>query len=177
MEYGSIAEILSESDAVRDATQEFVSGISVEESEQLADGEKWTLRHLFEHVSLVDASLLKLIAMLAAKSERSDAAANTVSDDFTEMLSGVYSKKLEAPDRVQPTGEIPVDKSLLSMEESRRDLAAMGEQLEGTNLMGLKYPHPYFGEMTAPEWMVLRNKHEVRHLDQARVILEKIRQK
>jgi len=176
MEYRSIAEILSEGEAVRAATREFVSGISVAESEHLADGEKWTLRHLFEHVSLVDASLLKLVGMLAAKSEQSDAAANTVSGDFTERLSGVYSSKLEAPDRVQPTGDVAMHESLLSMEESLSALAAMGEKLEGTDLMTLKYPHPYFGEMTAPEWMVLRNKHETRHVRQAQAILEKIRQ-
>ena len=39
MEYKSIAEIISEGETVRVATREFTSGISVAESERLADGE------------------------------------------------------------------------------------------------------------------------------------------
>lgn len=175
MEYKSIAEIISEGETVRVATREFTSGISVAESERLADGEKWTLRELFEHVSLVDSSLLKLIQMLAAKSATSETASNSVAGDFIERMRGVYTKKLEAPDRVRPTGEIAMGDSLNSMEESFAALKVMAESLEGTDLMGLKYPHPYFGEMTAPEWMVLRNAHETRHLEQAKGILAKVR--
>ena len=113
--------------------------------------------------------------MLAAKSATSETASNSVAGDFIERMRGVYTKKLEAPDRVRPTGEIAMGDSLNSMEESFAALKVMAESLEGTDLMGLKYPHPYFGEMTAPEWMVLRNAHETRHLEQAKGILAKVR--
>ncbi|MEZ5423569.1 MAG: DinB family protein [Pyrinomonadaceae bacterium] len=175
MEYRSIAEIISEGETVRAATREFTSGITVAESERLADGEKWTLRELFEHVSLVDSSLLKLIQMLAAKSGPSETTSNSVAGEFIERMNGVYTKKLEAPDRVRPTGNVPMSESLQSIEENFASLKAMAETLEGTDLMGLKYPHPYFGEMTAPEWMVLRNAHETRHVEQAKGILAKVR--
>lgn len=175
MEYRSIAEIISEGETVRAATREFTAGISVAESERLADGEKWTLRELFEHVSLVDSSLLKLVQMLAAKAGSSETASNSVSGEFIERMQGVYGTKLEAPDRVRPTGDVAMNDSLQSIEESFAALKAMAGSLEGTDLMGLKYPHPYFGEMTGPEWMVLRNAHEARHLEQAKGILAKVR--
>jgi hypothetical protein len=36
------------------------------------------------------------------------------------------------------------------------------------------FPHPYFGEMTAVEWLILAGGHEKRHTDQIRRLLDKM---
>ncbi|MBX3281646.1 MAG: DinB family protein [Acidobacteria bacterium] len=183
MEYASIAEIYTAADTVREATRAFADTITAEESEVLAEGETWTLRSIFEHLSLVDDQILWVVDKLVAKARRAAAADGgekqppAISDKFGATLNEFASSKLVAPDRVQPTGEIPIPDSVIRLEDSFCGLIALRERIENADLSQHTIPHPYLGELTAPEWMVIRNGHEMRHLDQAQKMLEKIRSK
>ena len=181
MQFNSIDEIFETAEAVRKETLGFAGSITPEESGVLADGETWTLRSIFEHMALVDDRILWVVDKLAAKADSMPRADGTIplaiSDSFGSTLGKFASEKLVAPETVQPTGEIPIADSILRLEDSLAALASLREGLENADLTKHRIPHPYLGELTAPEWMVIRNGHEERHVSQARVILDKIRQK
>jgi len=181
MQFNSIDEIFETAEAVRKETLGFAGSITPEESGVLADGETWTLRSIFEHMALVDDRILWVVDKIAAKADSMPRADGkiplAISDSFGSTLGKFASEKLVAPETVQPTGEIPIADSILRLEDSLAALAALREGLENADLTKHRIPHPYLGELTAPEWMVIRNGHEERHVSQARVILDKIRQK
>ncbi|KXK06584.1 MAG: DinB superfamily protein [Acidobacteria bacterium OLB17] len=182
MEYNSLGDIYAAADSIREKTREFADSISAEESAVLAAGETWTLRAVFEHVSLVDDQILWVVNKLVSRAERASSGGIerpplAITGTFAETLNEFASAKLTAPERVQPTGDIPIPDSILRLDDALNGFAGLRERLEAADLLGHKIPHPYLGELTAPEWMVLRNGHEVRHVSQAKAILEKIRQK
>lgn len=179
MQFDSIADIYATADAVRKDTTEFADSTTAEESVVLAEGETWTLQSVFEHMSLVDDQILWVVEKLVAKAEK---AANgdalppvAISSGFVATLNEFASSKLTAPDRVQPSGEVSIPDSVRRLEDSLLGLIALRESIEKTDLSQHHIPHPYLGNLTAPEWMVLRNGHEMRHVAQARAILGKIR--
>lgn len=178
MQFDSIADIYTTADTVRKDTIEFADSISAEESVVLADGETWTLRSVFEHMSLVDDQILWVVEKLVAKAGKFASGLVppvAVSSGFAATLNEFASSKLAAPDRVQPSGDIPIPDSIRRLEDSLLGLIALRESIEKTDLSQHHIPHPYLGNLTATEWMVLRNSHEMRHVAQARAILEKIR--
>ncbi|HMM80360.1 MAG TPA: DinB family protein [Pyrinomonadaceae bacterium] len=179
MRFNSIADIYATADTVRKDTIELADSISAEESAVLADGATWTLRSVFEHMSLVDDQILWVVEKLVAKAEKAtngDALPPlAISSGFSATLSEFASSKLTAPDRVLPSGDIPIPDSVRRLEDSLLGLIGLRERIEKADLSQHHIPHPYLGNLTAPEWMVIRNGHEMRHVAQARAILGKIR--
>ena len=52
----------------------------------------------------------------------------------------------------------------------------MRSDLENFDLSEPRFPHPFFGDMTAAEWLIVAGGHEHRHTKQIERLLAKIRQ-
>ena len=48
------------------------------------------------------------------------------------------------------------------------------EKFQKVDGVEAKFPHPYFGDLSAQEWLVLSGAHEIRHLKQIRRVIEAI---
>jgi len=86
----------------------------------------------------------------------------------------VAGLKVEAPERVQPTGEATVAQSLAKMDETSKTFDSLRSDLEEFDLSHHKFPHPFFGDITAAEWLVLAGGHEARHTKQIEKLKEKL---
>jgi len=86
------------------------------------------------------------------------------------------TRKAEAPERVRPTGSVSVAESKERLAANDVAFDSFREGFEQLDLTEPKFPHPYFGELTAVEWFALAGLHERRHTDQIERILAKIRQ-
>ena len=62
------------------------------------------------------------------------------------------------------------------MNANRPVFDALRATLEKYDVSEPKFPHPYFGDITATEWMVVAVGHEQRHTKQIERLLAKIRQ-
>lgn len=179
MRYESIADIFSANQRFRQIFVNTVTAISPEEIGAEAADEKWNVQRVVEHVSLVDAGIARICSKLL-ESARSAGGTNdgkfSLTEDFGVKAASIATGKLEAPDRVQPTGEITIEESLERLSQSTRALEQMRSALETVDLRGHTFPHPYFGELTAAEWLVVAGQHEARHTKQIERILAKIRQ-
>jgi hypothetical protein len=82
--------------------------------------------------------------------------------------------KVEAPTMVRPSGEKSVPDSLAKLDATSDALEGMRELFETTGCEGFTFPHPFFGDITAQEWLALKGGHEMRHLKQIEKVLEKI---
>jgi hypothetical protein len=96
-----------------------------------------------------------------------------VSDNFKQKAGEVKDLKLEAPERVRPTGKQTIAESIAKIEETRRSLETLRPLFETVECSDARFPHPFLGELTAHEWLVLIGEHEARHLEQIKNLLKK----
>jgi hypothetical protein len=179
MKYTSIDEIYTVNAKIRERLRATIDKITESELTLLPAGEKWTIQQLVEHVAIVEHNIARICAKLleAAKSigKPSDGSL-AVTEDFTSQWASVDKVRLEAPERVQPTGNVSIAAAYEQMDASRQALAELRPDFETYDLSGSKFPHPHFGDLSATEWFILSGGHEARHITQIEQLLEKIRQ-
>ena len=177
MNYQSIAEIYDSNDAIREKLKMIIGKLTDEQAGIAPEGEKWSLAELVEHIAIVENGMTGICARLLSKAQaenkKSDGAAK-ISEDFLTKANESINQKLEAPERVRPTGTKTVAESLAKMEENRENLKKLRPLFETTDGTDHKFPHPAFGELTAHEWLALIGGHELRHIKQIKNLLKKI---
>jgi hypothetical protein len=99
-----------------------------------------------------------------------------ISDVFRDYTEKVDEIKLEAPERVWPTGKQTIEDSQKKIAESQSVLETLRSLFDEVDSTTLKFPHPYFGPLSAQEWLVLTGEHMLRHTKQIQKLLDKIRQ-
>lgn len=132
---------------------------------------------IVEHVSIVESGMVRICAKLLRKAEaegrRSDGTVN-VSDNFMEKSAEIATIKFEAPEIVHPTGEKTIADSITKMEESRTAREELRPAFESFDGNAHKFSHPFFGDLSAVEWLILIGGHEARHLNQIKGIRDRI---
>ena len=179
MNYESIADIYSANNAIRERFTSTATGITTSEAAALPDGEKWSLAELVEHIALVNGAMCQICTKLMTKSQDEGNASNgrfEISDNFIEKAAEIADKKLEAPDFVRPEGGKSIQASLAVIEGNNEKLESLRPLFEAYDGNTHKFPHPFFGDLSAVEWLLLIGRHEGRHTAQIVRILEKIRQ-
>ena len=177
MEYTTIDEIYSDNDQIRDRLLKMIDSIADSELRARPNDEKWCIEQIFEHIAMVDEGMAKICRKLLSEAEKSDLKSSgvTISDVFKTYTDGVGEIKLEAPERVQPTGQQNVAGSKEKLNESQALFEVLRPRFHEFDGVGLKFPHPYFGPLSAQDWLVLVGKHADRHTRQIEKLAEKIR--
>lgn len=146
-----------------------------EQARHAAHGANWSVAQLVEHVALVEDSMSRICAKLLGKAEaesRMSDGSVEISPEFIAKSGEIVRVKLEAPERVRPIGERSIAESLALMEESRQRFEQLRPSFEKYDSRVNKFPHPYFGDISAAEWLILAGGHKARHLRQLRKLVE-----
>lgn len=178
MRYETIADIYSAHNKIRGNFLDVTSGVAQDEAAILPEGEKWSIGHVVEHVSVVEAGMVRICARLIEKSRTSGSLSDgsvKLSPDFVASAASLFDKKLTAPEIVEPSGTVAIADSMNSLETTTAEIARMRTDLETLDLTAHTFRHPYFGELSAVEWLIVRNGHEQRHTRQIENLLNKIR--
>src|SRR5688500_2872634 len=110
----SIDEVYEKNDAMADRLEALMASIDRKQMDLLHGGEKWSIGNIVEHVSIVEAGMIRICAKLLRKAEGEGKAADgaiSASDSFMEKAAEIARIKLEAPDIVQPTKERSIEES------------------------------------------------------------------
>ena len=178
MKYETIEDIYAGNAKAREKLKNLVAKISPEDASHLADNEKWSIQQIVEHISIVDESSIRICTKLLKKAEEagqtSDGSA-VITDGFIQKGVEIATIKLEAPDVVRPSGEQTIEQSLAKLEENTARLDEMRPLFESIGGTDLKFPHPFFGDLSAQEWLALKGGHERRHIKQIERLLEKMK--
>ncbi|MBL8124374.1 MAG: DinB family protein [Pyrinomonadaceae bacterium] len=177
MKYRSVDEAYNANDAIRSKLKETVLSFTAEQVDTLPAGEKWTIKQIVEHVSLVNEGVVRICAKLLSKAESANRLSSgefVVSNSFVEKGVEVVDVKLEAPEFVHPVHGASIDDSFAKLDASMELAASLREKFQKFDGTEAKFPHPYFGDLSAHEWLVLSGAHEARHLKQIRNMIEKI---
>lgn len=176
MNYSTLDEAYEANNAVRSKLKATVAALSEEQLKTLPDGENWSIRQIVEHVAMVNDGVFRICSKLLSKAEEDDRPNGgfVISNDFIEKANGSIGVKLQAPERVQPIADASIEESFAKLDENVRALETLREKFERFDGREPKFPHPYFGDLSAQEWFALSSAHEKRHLAQIRRIIEKL---
>ncbi|MEJ7622437.1 MAG: DinB family protein [Pyrinomonadaceae bacterium] len=179
MKYESIGDIFSANQKFRDGLVGTLGAITPGEASLLAPAEGWTIQQIAEHVSIVDTGIARICTKLLGDSlphaESSAAGAFSLSTQFGTRAAEMGGLRVEAPDQVKPTGNVSVADSIKIIEDNRHAYEAMRADFEHLDFSGATFPHPFFGPLTAGEWLVMSGLHKYRHTKQIASVAEKIR--
>lgn len=178
MKYETIEDIYAGNAKVRGRLKALIESIQPEKTSVLPDGEKWTIAQILEHVAMVDESTVKICAKLLKKAQDAGQMSDgqvVISDDFLQKGAEIATMKVDAPSFVQPSAGKSVAESLAKLDETAARLDEMRSLFESVRGSDFKFPHPFFGEITAQEWLALKGGHEMRHIKQIDRLLEKIK--
>lgn len=194
MIYQSISDIYAANETVRRRITDRVETLS--EAQQTFRPEEgcWSVAEIVEHLSMIEQSMVRLIGMLLNKAEAAatDSSATTSSDASTaatttadsaaarafkpfsldELVETIRDKKLTAPEQVRPGGQVALADSLANLQQTRATVESFRPRLEAANLDAATYPHPFFGDLNASQWLAFIGHHEARHLRQIERLLD-----
>jgi hypothetical protein len=179
MKYNSIADIYSANQKIREHLRTTLESISEAESTALPEGEKWSIVQIVEHLSMVGIGASRICSRLLEGARATDRASDgsfALSDNFGELAVEIAGLKVDAPERVQPTGDVSIGESIQRLNAATHALDSLRDDLERLDVSDHKFPHPFFGDLTAAEWLVIVGLHEQRHTNQIERLLDRIRQ-
>jgi DinB superfamily len=178
MNYQTVDDIYTANEKAREHLLQTLNSISPEEATALPDGEKWNIQQIAEHLSIVDQGISRLCKKLVdgAKTEAKPSNGTvTLSHEFNEKLKSVGNAKVTAPERVHPTGDVNIAEAIQRMKQNREAFASVREDLRNFDVSANKFPHPFFGDISAIEWMIVAGGHEMRHAKQIERLIVNIR--
>jgi hypothetical protein len=171
----SIDEVYEKNDAMGTRLEALIGSLDQEQLDHLPKGEKWTIENIVEHISIVEAGMVRICAKLLRKAEADDKRADgtiSVSDSFLEKTIEIARIKLEAPEIVRPTGERSISESIEKLQENRIQLQELKSAFEKFDSSDQRFPHPFLGDLSAGEWLMLIGGHKARHIKQIERLAE-----
>ncbi len=173
MNYSSIGEIYAANDATREELITLLNSVHSERESIVPSGEVWSVAHSAEHVQIVEYGMYRICSKLLGEAEKNGQLSDgrvVISDSLIAGAEVLKTKKNEAPDRVKPTGLQSIAVSIEKMVETRKHLNDLRPRFETYDGNRHKFPHPYFGDLSAIEWLILIGFHGSRHISQIRRI-------
>ena len=177
MDYQTIDEIYEGNDKIRTRLKQLVETIPAEKATALPEDEKWTVAQIVEHIAIVDEGALRICSKLLTKAQAAGQTSDgsvVITDNFRQKGSEIAGMKVEAPEFVRPTGSKTIAESITKLDETAQRIEELRELFTSVNGTELKFPHPFFGDISAQEWLALKGGHEMRHIKQIEKVLAKI---
>lgn len=178
MQFNSIADVYAANDHVRSNFRDILTDVSDDEAAAAVDDSKWTIAEIAEHVAIVNGGMARICSRLLSKAQAEGLTANggiKLSDDFMNKSAEIAGMKVEAPEMVHPSGGRTIADSLKAIDEIASSLDELRPLFESVDSVTHKFPHPFFGDLSASEWLVLLGGHQARHAAQIQRILVQLR--
>ena len=179
MRFETVDDIFAANLEARSAFLRTMADVSDDEAAAIVPGEKWSIGNIAEHLAMVDHGISRICRRLVSEARKVGNPGTgelAISPRFWELAESVAKVKVEAPEQVRPTGKISIREAIEMLQNNHSAFEELREDLKDLDLSGPKFPHPYFGEITAIEWMIVSGAHEARHTRQIERILTRIRQ-
>jgi uncharacterized damage-inducible protein DinB len=182
MIYNSIAEIYEATDKARTRLFESVEGLADAQATFRPAPEGWSIADIIEHLSLVDAQVLRLLQVVLHKAEaarngegeggNSGTGATFAAVSIKEFVEQAATQKYSSPEAAVPTGTVPLSDSIARLNQVRDALHELRPRLEQLDCTQLLYSHPAFGPMNLYQWLAFTGVHQSRHRRQIEALKE-----
>lgn len=178
MNFNTVEDIYSANESAREKLINVVKELSDKQANLPTENGKWTIAGIAEHLAMTSDGMSKICYKLLSKAKedgnKSDGKVN-LSASFIEGLkkTAKTEEKFEAPEQVSPKVGQSTEKSIEMLNESSKLIKNMLPLFKSVDGTQPTFPHPYFGKMSAQDWLVLLGFHETRHTEQIESILKK----
>ena len=165
----SVEAVYQKNDRVNERLHTLIRSLDRGEIDRIPEDGKWTIANIVEHIAIVDTSMTRVCAKLLRKAEGDSKPGDgciTSSDVFAEKTVEIANLKMEAPDMVQPSGERSIEESLELINGNRQRLEELKPSFEKFDSNEYRFPHPFLGDLSAGEWLMLIGGHKARHIKQ-----------
>ncbi len=148
-----------------------ISGLSDAQLNYKPSENAWPICDIVHHLALTDEANAKLMSNLLKRSRAENIPPDPSPDDSElhsadDVFARMAEPKFQAPDFVAPRSHLPVDESLGRLKSSRGRMLEAIEQLSSYDLRRVTHAHPFAGDLTAYQWMLIAGGHEFRHTEQ-----------
>ncbi|HMQ03640.1 MAG TPA: DinB family protein [Pyrinomonadaceae bacterium] len=176
MQPATISDIYENNNKVRRRLLETVSALTNDQLSARPSEEKWSIAQIVDHVSLVNGGMYKICSRLLSKAKEDGRRSTGVFDldGFRSKAAGIADVKLEAPGIVHPAEARPLEDSIRMLDENAIAFEGLRQMFEEFDANSPKFLHPFLGELSAVEWLMLAGGHEARHLAQIKRIIDQL---
>ena len=168
----TLQEIWKENDAIREALVTEVRGLSVAQlAFQPAPG-KWSIGEILDHLSLAERSITRVASRVLQQAAGLGLVGEpgSIQPPPHEIDRELFNAPANAPESVLPSHGRPLERLLVSLEESRERLTEVSSRADGRVVGNVTIRHFQLGELHFYQWLVLEGAHESKHLFQIRQI-------
>lgn len=167
-------EIYSVIEAAQKELMQIAAVIDPATASETLPGERWSIANVVEHILLVEDGICRICTRLLEKARDENRPAlgfAVISTAFADGLNSIAGEKKEAPDIVTPKGR-KIDESLAMLNEAGARLNDLRPMFLAFDSELSKFPHPFFGDMSAAEWLLLAGEHKKRHIRQMKKLID-----
>jgi len=164
-------EILERTGQARAVLLASVERLSAEQMDTRPGADSWSIGEVLHHLALAHEATAKLMSVMLRRTRDENippdpAPDRSVLDSIDGVVPGVQRGKAMAPDRVTPKSYLASEETIARLEASRDRLVGTVAALSAFDLTQLTFPHPFFGELDAYQWLLVTGWHERRHTKQ-----------
>lgn len=127
----------------------------------------WSAADNLAHLALVEGNVVKLMTKSIADARDQgigpDASDISLMHSLDRWRLEEPEMKVIAPARITPEDSRPVEESLTSLAQSRKELRSILIENCDVDLSAIKRPHPLLRELDMYQWALFVAQHEVRH--------------
>ena len=136
--------------------------------------DRWSVAEIVEHVARIDRGIEKLITMRNAEPRPATPGELAQAALTPEKVALVRDRtaRIEAPERVRPSGSLTLGAALEQLTAARAALKAAYVAADDAVLDSNVHPHPFLGFLTLRAWMQLVAHHDWRHGQQVAEIAD-----
>jgi uncharacterized damage-inducible protein DinB len=173
--HARLAAVIAYADQARADLLAAVAEIPAPLREARPTEQGWSAAEVLEHLSRVEKGIAKLVALKVGELQMQPEPPRE-SDEMIPVDAGKFavvmdrSRRLDAPERTAPAGEMSADDAMAALQQTRGMLLDQLHAGDGLAYSSVRHPHPFMGELDLYEWVHFVGDHEQRHIAQLREI-------
>lgn len=168
--HSRLEEVLTYLDTQRAALLEAVNLVPAEMRDQKPAPDRWSVAQVLEHLLMIEKrvgmGVTKWVSDARAAKLGPETETSSVMASLPLELIVDRSQRRNAPEDVQPRGEIDAASAWTALEKARASLRAGALVGDGLALGEVIQKHPVLGPINIYQWLLFVGSHEGRHTAQ-----------
>jgi uncharacterized damage-inducible protein DinB len=140
--------------------------------------DRWSAAEILEHLARVNESIARLVHKRVSAGREAGLGPDpeTTSILWTLDVARLLDRRerMEAPDRIQPTGGLTADAAWDALQRADETLQQTVRDADGLALATITYPHHFLGPLNLYQWVAFAAAHEFRHSAQIRELAAEV---
>jgi hypothetical protein len=155
-------ELLQRLDGARERLIAAVAGLSHPQANFKPSPDAWSVAGIVEHLATVEDFVVRRLENMTSEPDHGN-----FKDSDVVLFDKVVdrSEKIQAPERVHPTGK-PLSSSLERLAATREKIVGLIQSAPDGNFRQHSMHHPVFGPLDGHQWIVAMAGHHLRHTQQ-----------